>query len=158
MKACPGLAWLLRSQACLSCDNASKGQSQTDSCCQVCILHGESSDNSCFVTLLMAPSVHRCEWVHVLPLELMSPEPCRLLVTCTGQPLPPPLSHRGPPFHWATDVGRIDWWRNIAKMTFMTCLRDPGSTWVFGSLLMHKDKSPKTECDRTTVQNKYLLY
>lgn len=43
--------------------------------------------------------------------------------------------------HWVTDVDRIDWWRNIVRMTFMTCLRDPGKTWVLGSLLMYKDIS-----------------
>lgn len=30
-------------------------------------------------------------------------------------------------------------------MTFMTCLRDPGKTWVFGSLPMYKGKIPKIQ-------------
>lgn len=88
--ACPRLAWLLMSWACLACDG-------TDSCCQVRILRRESTDSSRFVPLLMAPSVRGREWAQVLPLVLMSPEPCRAFVTCTGQPLPPPLFHRAPP-------------------------------------------------------------
>lgn len=30
-------------------------------------------------------------------------------------------------------------------MTFMTCLGDPGKTWVFGSLPMYKGKIPKIQ-------------
>lgn len=47
--------------------------------------------------------------------------------------------------HWTPDVDRVDWWRSRIKMTFVTCLRDPGKTWMFGSLTMYKDKIPKLQ-------------
>lgn len=84
-------------------------------------------------------------WAQVLPLVLIIHECCLGAHHRHGAALPPLSSSTVVLLQWTADVDRVDWWRNRVKMTFVTCLRDPGKTWMFGSLPMYEDKIPKLQ-------------